>query len=105
MGILKNINELQYEDNILDILKEINNELNSTNEKRYEIKDFLLNKKIICYKGYNKLTQKELIGKIEEKYLESKDNELKDLKISIAEKLISLLPTNNNKKFKTIIKH
>jgi hypothetical protein len=54
----------------------------------------------ISYSEYNKFTKKELIGKIENLFIESQDE---NLKLYIAEKLIiSLLSKNDTKKLKII---
>lgn len=99
-GEFKAIKYLRNDDNLPELLKEIYNKLNSTADKKYEIKDILLNSKIKFYSKYNEFTQKELIGGIENKFIESEDE---NLKLYIAEKLIiSLLPKNNGKKLKII---
>lgn len=54
--------------------------------QQLEIREKLLLKEITCYKTYNRLTQKEIIGKIEKKFqnLQDKDtrnaNEAKEAK-------------------------
>ena len=67
LGNFQNLEYLQYDESIPEILKDIYNGLESTNEKQFEIREKLLLKEITCYKTYNRFTQKEIIGKIEKK--------------------------------------
>lgn len=100
LGEFKTIKYLRNDDDLPELLKEIYNNLKSKKDNRYEIKNILLNSKIISYSEYNKFTQKELIGLIENLFIESQDEKLK---LFIAEKLIiSLVPKNDTKKLKTI---
>ena len=104
---------LQYDESIPEILKDIYNGLESTNEKQFEIREKLLLKEITCYKTYNRFTQKEIIGKIEKKFLSLQDrdtkntkeaNEAKEKKTKISEKILSLLPNNNTPLYEEVSK-
>ena len=105
LGNFKNLEDLQYDESIPEILKDIYNDLESDPKKKikYEIREKLLLKEITCYKAYNKLTQKEIVKKIEEKFQNSKNNEeTKEIKTRISEKILSLLPNNNTNYFNTV---
>ena len=105
LGNFKNLEDLQYDESIPELLKDIYNDLKSSKNKTFEIREDLLLKEITCYKAYNKLTQKEIIGKIEEKFQEdSNDKDVKAIKTKISERIISLLPNNNSEIFKTVCK-
>lgn len=99
LGNFKNLENLQYDESIPEILKDIYNDLSSTDEKKHEIREELLLKEITCYKTYNRLTQKEIIGKIN-KIFQNLDN--KEKKTKICEKIISLLPNNDTDYYKKL---
>ena len=101
LGIFENLNNLQYDESIPEILKDIYNKLNSTKDKPEEIRQKLLLKGITSFRGYNRFTQKEIIGKIEKLFNDSKNL---DLKITISEKILSIIPNKEEEKFKIISK-
>ena len=92
---------LQYDESIPEILKDIYNDLNSTDKGRFEIRNKLLLKEIICYKIYNKFTQKEIIGKIVENFQQSQNDVLKT---SISERILSFLPNDDTNELRTIFR-
>ena len=59
------LENIQYDDSIPELLKDILNSLKRIEDKNYDIRDLLLSKEIICYKGHNKFAQKEIISQIE----------------------------------------
>ena len=101
LGNFENLENLQYDESIPEILKDIYNDLNSTDNERFEIRTKLLLKEIICYKIYNKLTQKEIIGKIVENFQQSQNDVLKT---SISERILSFLPNNDTNELRTIFR-
>ena len=111
LGNFQNLENLQYDESIPEILKDIHNDLESTTRNKFEIREKLLLKEITCYKTYNRLTQKEIIGKIEKKFqnLQDRDTrnpneakEAKEKKTKISEKILSLLPNNNTPLYEAV---
>ena len=111
LGNFQNLEDLQYDESIPEILKDIYNDLESTTRNKFEIRGKLLLKEITCYKTYNRLTQKEIIGKIEKKFqnLQDRDTrnpneakEAKEKKTKISEKILSLLPNNNTPLYEAV---
>jgi len=101
-GEFKQIKNLKIDDNLPELLKEIYNKLKSDKDHQYEIKKCLLDPRIKSCSEYNKFTQKELIGHIENLFIECRESVLKT---SIAEKLVlSLIPKNDTKKLKIVNK-
>ena len=101
LGNFEYITQLQYDESIPEILKNLHNNLESYEDKSFDIRKQLLHPDITSYKGYNKFTQKEIIGIINKKFKESKNNNMKN---DISEKIICLLPINKEEKFKIISK-
>lgn len=99
LGNFDYIENLQYDEEIPEILKDVYNKLNSTNNRHEEVRKQLLLKGITSFKGYNRFTQKEIIGKIEKLFNKSKDL---DKKKEICEKILSLIPIKNEPKFTSI---
>ena len=99
LGIFDYLENLQYDEEIPEILKDIYNKLNTTNNRREEVRKQLLLKGITSYRGYNRFTQKEIIGKIEKLFNKSKDL---DKKIEISEQILSLIPNKNEPKSTSI---
>ena len=97
-GKFENIRNLRFENSIPEILKDLYNSLKKSENTNFDIRDSLLSKDITSYSEYNKLTQKELISEIESIF-NTKDKKVKN---SIAEKIITILPLNEDEKFKTI---
>ena len=97
-GKFENIRNLRFENSIPEILKDLYNSLKKSENTNFDIRDSLLSKDITSYREYNKLTQKELISEIESIF-NTKDKKVKN---SIAEKIITILPLNEDEKFKTI---
>jgi len=104
LGNFSYLKDLQYDENIPEILKNLYNELESYNNKGFNVRRQLLHQEITSFKGHNKFTQKEMIGIIEKKFKEPKREEKieEKMKTEISEKIISLLPNNKEKKFQTI---
>ena len=104
-GYFKYLRELHYDDNIPDILKDIFNSLQS--ENNCDIRNVLLLKEIECYKGHDKITQKEIISIIEELFnnYNKTDEQRNKMNLNkIAEKIMAVLPVGTNKKYQTINK-
>ena len=99
LGNFDYLKNLQYDEEIPEILKDVYNKLNSTNDRQEEVRKQLLLKGITSFRGYNRFTQKEIIGKIEELFNKSQDS---DLKKAISEKILSLIPNINEPKFTSI---
>ena len=97
-GNFENIRNLRFENSIPEILKDLYNSLKRTENTNYDIRDSLLSKDITSYREYNRLTQKELITEIETIFNTKKQN----IKDSIAEKIITILPLNEDERFQTI---
>ena len=97
-GKFENIRNLRFENSIPEILKDLYNSLKRLENTNFDIRDSLLSKDITSYREYNKLTQKELISEIERIFNTKNQN----VKNSIAEKIITILPLNEDEKFKTI---
>ena len=94
---------MHYEDSISESLKDISNQLNRISNKNYEIRNSLLSREILCYKGYNKLTQKDLVSKVEDLFKNIKNDDAQ-VKTNIAEKMITFLLDDSNAKNKEINK-
>ena len=92
VGNFENIKNLRYDESIPDILKDIYNKLQSTKEKKHEIRNILLLKEINSYKNYNKYTQEEIVASIKKKFTSAPI----ELKTEISEILLSYLPKDNN---------
>ena len=115
-GIFKLLENIQYDDSIPELFKEILNNLKRIYEKNYDIRDILLSKEIISYNNYNKFAQKEVISQIENLFIkkeeikekQKKENEVIDqktlVKTYVAEKIITFVPNPNfnPKKYKPI---
>ena len=56
-------------------MKDIFNQLNKISNNNYEIRNSLLSREITCYKEYNKLTQKELVSKVENLFKNIKNDD------------------------------
>lgn len=97
-GNFEYIRNLRFENSIPEILKDLYNSLKRIDNAKFDIRDSLLSKDITSYKEYNILTQKELISKIETIFNTKDDN----VKNSIAEKIITILPLNEGERFQTI---
>ena len=78
LGNFQNLEDLQYDESIPEILKDIYNDLESTTKNKFEIRGKPLLKEITCYKTYNRLTQKEIIGKIEKKFQNLQDRDTRN---------------------------
>ena len=81
---------MHYEDSISESLKDISNQLNRISNNNYEIRNSLLSREILCYKGHNKLTQKDLVYKVENLFKNIKNDDA-EVKTNIAEKMITFL--------------
>ena len=92
---------MRYDDSIPEILKDIYNKLQSTEDKPEEIRHILLLKEITSFKGYNKFTKEEIIGKIENLFNKSENSKLK---VTISEEILSFIPNKNDEKFIEISK-
>ena len=101
-GNFNYITELRSAFDIPEILIDYDNELNRITECDYDRRNTLLSNKIDTYKGYNKISQKEIISDIESLFNITNDDE--DVKLKISEQIMSLLPKNESKKFQTIKK-
>ena len=101
LGIFENLINLRYDDSIPEILKDIYNKLQSTEDKPEEIRHILLLKEITSFKGYNKFTKEEIIGKIENLFNKSENSKLK---VTISEEILSFIPNKNDEKFIEISK-
>ena len=99
LGNFEYLTKLQYDESIPEILKNLYNQLKSYKDNTYDIRKTLLHREITSYNGYNKFTQKEIIGIIDREFKISENKKMKD---DISEKIISLLPINREKKFQTI---
>ena len=98
-GNLKSINDLRYENDIPEILKDYDNELHQITDEDYDIRDTLLSRKIESYHGYNRISQKEIIGDIETLF---NTKEVSEIKVKIAEDIMLLLPESKNEKYTVI---
>ena len=58
-------------------------------------------KEITSFKGYNKFTKEEIIGKIENLFNKSENSKLK---VTISEEILSFIPNKNDEKFIEISK-
>ncbi len=92
LGNFEKLENLQYDESIPEILKNIYNDLYSTNNERFEIRNKLLIKEITCYNTHNRFTPNEMNGKIVEKFHQSQNDVMKT---SISERILSFLPNNN----------
>ena len=101
-GNFRKINDLHSALEIPEILKEYVNELNRINNNNYDIRNKLLSDKIESYKNYNRLSQKEIISDIEEKFNKTNDNE--EIQFKICEQIITILPSGDSNKFEAIRK-
>ena len=99
LGIFENLYNLKYDESIPEILKDIYNQLKSTSNRPEEIRQTLLLKGITSFRGYNRFTQEEIIGRIETLFNNSTNS---DLKTTISEKILSIIPNRNEKKFISI---
>lgn len=99
LGNFEYLTQLQYDESIPEILKNLYNQLKSYTGNTFDIRKQLLHPEIKSYKGYNKFTQKEIIGNIDKNF---KLSDKEEMKIDISEKIISLLPINRENKFQTI---
>ncbi len=99
LGNFEKLENLQYDESIPEILKNIYNDLYSTNNERFEIRNKLLIKEITCYNTHNRFTPNEMNGKIAEKFHQSQND---IMKTSISERILSFLPNNNTNRSITI---
>ena len=99
-GNFKNLADLHYDSKIPEILKDHLNELRRLKDPKYDIRDSLLSNKIDSFINYNRMSQKEIISDIEEIFNTTKDD--KEIKITISEKILSILPKNETERFNNI---
>ena len=99
-GNFRSIENLQTDDFIPEILKDILNKLKKIDDKNYDIRDLLLSKEIKSYEKYNKFSLKEIIFQIEKLFKEAKgkDNFISKTKTEIAERMISYCYKGINQK-------